>query len=741
GCPRPGEWTTFGLDLTGSNYHGLAVDGKVPDAALRQWTDFSRQRVRQIGLYVFSSHKNWAPKGSALPLTARFDNIRAVRFDAPEPHRAISVFEIPDAVLKAAGTSAEVYTDGVESAQYHVGDLWQCHFKINKTFANPYDPRECDAAAIVTAPSGKRVRVPAFFNQVCRRREAAAGGEELVDALGEEFFTVRYRVTEPGAHKVQLELREGGRYDTRLERSEMVSWVPGRVTAALDLDAPAFTAKKGDKPFRGFVRVAANKRNFEWDDGTFFYPIGPNLRSPSDNRIPYADAKWNADFLNRLNKRGTYQYDEYFAEYQKAGINWARLWMCSWWVSLEWRRDWPHYQGVGRYNLQNAWRLDYLLEQAEKKDITLMLCLTNHGQFSTEVDEEWQNNPLNSKLGGPLKGPREFFSSAEAKIWHQNKLRYIAARYGHSPAIMAWSLFSEVEWVDENKPSLVWGGIDRPAPNIESWHVEMAKFLKQIDPNHHLISTHFSHPVRGEATLALAEIEIPSSNAYSAFDYFKLGDNICDAASTLSDYWQGNKKGVKGFKIFNKPVMVEEQGRHWMGAEGGKVHNTKQQLDADLHAGLWGSMVQPLCGATGYWWWLHLHYDKRYDSYRALSNFMKDEDFRPGAGETQFEPVARTIKGEGQDLMGRAMKSNQRLYAWIYHPQMPLGNATPDVTGGKLKVGGLNAGKYSVEFWDTYKGVVSESREVDIQANTSLELPLPVVKADLAVKVKPKRGR
>ncbi|MEI6236855.1 MAG: hypothetical protein WCT04_27665, partial [Planctomycetota bacterium] len=518
---------------------------------------------------------------------------------------------------------------------------------------------------------------------------------------------------------------------------DKITFVPGQITATLDLGAKAFTVTETEKVFHGFVRVAKDKRHFEFDDGSFFFPIGPCLRSPSDTRIPYRSDKFNPDVIDKLGKRGTYQYDEYFDAFGKAGISWARVWMCSWWGALEWRRDWPGYQGLGRYNLQNAWRMDYVIDLAEKKDIRLNVAVTNHGQFTLDIDTEWKNNPYNAKLGGPLPAPCELFTRAEAKISHQNKLRYVAARYGHSPAVMAFALFSELEFTEEYERSLNLrqrGGADFPAPNIENWHAEMASFLKNMDPNRHLVATHFSHPVRGEGTLMVPEIDIATSNAYSAFDELAGGGN--DAGAALHDFWLGNEDGsLKGFHIFNKPALVEEQGRHWMGMDAGKETNTKSQLDADLHAGLWGSMAVPLSGATGYWWWLHVHFDNRYGDYTALRKFMDGEDFRPIGDEPAMKPVFRAVGKTA--LLGRAMKSDRRMYVWVYHQMTPLGDGDPEpVSGAKLNVGGLRPGKYRVEYWDTYKGVKTGSMDFEfVKDQANLEIALPTVNKDIAIKI------
>ncbi|MFH0938976.1 MAG: hypothetical protein V1899_06825 [Planctomycetota bacterium] len=718
----PGDWTTFALDITGENYHQLTAI-----AHRKAWTDYSRQRISEIGIHLFSTHPNWMSNQSQpLPLTARFDHIRLARLTKRRPPDQ-PIITLLDTTGESDSSNSDIY----------VGDLWQCRLKISKTFANPFDPRSCDLAATITLPSGKQTRVSAFLDQPCERREARPGGDEIVEPVGEECFTVRYRVIEFGAHHVKFELREGGKYQVATQRvgavtTEKVTFMPGAITATLELPAltVSLVTRPGAKPFHGFLRTASDQRHFQYDDGSFFYPLGPCLRSPSDSRIPYLSEKWTEQEIDRLGKRGTYQYDEYFAEFEKAGINWARVWMCSWWGALEWRRDWPGYQGLGRYNLLNAWRMDHLLADAERKGIVLSLCLTNHGQYSQHIDTEWHNNPYHTQFGGPLVAAREFFTVADAKIIHQNKLRYVVARYGHSPAVMTWALFSELEFVEEFE------GRNGYTGNIDVWHAEMAQFLKEFDPNRHLIATHYSHPNRGASTLAIPGIDVATSNAYSAFD--ELAHKSMDASAALADFWAGNQQGVRGFKFFQKPALVEEQGRHWMGVTKNKNNNTKEQLDADLHAGLWGSLVQPLGGATGYWWWLHLHFDKRYGDYRALANFMAGEDMRPAKDESMLEPIYRNLPSTNGTLRGRALKSNRRVYAWIYHPDTPQGGRVLDVSGGAFRVSGLQTGNYTVEFWDTYTGVVTETRSCAVNEGVSLNIPLPPVKRDLAIKLKPK---
>ena len=768
GLIRPGDWSTYALDITGRNLQKLRAVH-----SMKLWTDYSRQRVSEVGLHVYSVHPNWhLPNRQTLPLSARFDNIRAVSFAKPPaaPPTIVRVEPMSDGAKPLQGPSG-----GMTLGR---GELWECHVKISKTFENPFDPCQCDLRAVVKTPSGHVVPVPAFLDQLCERR-ANKNGDESVDPLGEEFFTVRYRAQEAGPHSVVLQLREGGKYNvderwehdprftsdgvalrplpgghwtqTRYEgelqgngrrRVDKVNFEAGPVTAELKLDSPTFTVSDAKNDFHGFIHPATDQRHFQYDDGSFYYPIGPCLRSPSDTRLPYLDAKWNVDNIARIGRRGTYQYDDYLTKFGEAGINWARVWMCSWWCALEWRRDWHGYQGFGRYNLLNAWRLDYILKKCEENGVRVDLGLINHGQFTQDIDTEWNNNPYNAALGGPLTAASEFFTDKAAKIAHQNRLRYVVARYAHSPSIFAWSLCSEMEFTEEYERHVKWGQRDMPAPNIENWVEEMADFLKATDPYHHMVTTHFSHPERGENTLMQPGVDFATSNAYSAFDEIQRPDGAFDASYALAAFWGGNDH-LEGFHIFKKPALVEEQGRHWIGVEtrGGRMqeNNTREQLDADLHAGLWGSMVQPLAGATGYWWWLHVHFDNRYDEYRALANFMKGEDMRPMKGESALEPVSReNIEASGgQFLCGRALKSDLRMYAWIYHARTPLGGPVEEISGGAMHITKLKPGDYTIEYWDTYKGAISSTATLNVtDENQRVELKLPNVNRDIAIKLK-----
>jgi hypothetical protein len=141
-----------------------------------------------------------------------------------------------------------------------------------------------------------------------------------------------------------------------------------------------------------------------------------------------------------------------------------------------------------------------------------------------------------------------------------------------------------------------------------------------------------------------------------------------------------------------------------------------------------------MAGATGYWWWLHVHYNDRYAEFAALGRFMAKEDLRGitrildarvsgGAGRSDMEALA---SGDGS---GRA-------YAYVYSRRLLRSlDSKPSVSGQQLELSGLAADTYTVEFWDTWAGRPMGSPVTVTSAGGPLRLELPGFEGDLAVKV------
>ena len=143
------------------------------------------------------------------------------------------------------------------------------------------------------------------------------------------------------------------------------------------------------------------------------------------------------------------------------------------------------YLGLGRYALDNAWRLDEIVRLARATGIYLMFCLGTYGEFTEGGyfgEGCWVSNPYNARNGGPCATVKDFWTNAQARKLYQQRLRYLVARWGYAPSLFAWEFWNQV-----------------PAtPSADAWVGEMAAFLKEHDANRHLVSTTYGRREHGD---------------------------------------------------------------------------------------------------------------------------------------------------------------------------------------------------------------------------------------------------
>ncbi|MDZ7369592.1 MAG: DUF5060 domain-containing protein, partial [candidate division KSB1 bacterium] len=257
-----------------------------------------------------------------------------------------------------------------------VGKRMEVAFEVSRNYDNPFNPTEVEIDAVIAEPSGRRLLVPAFWYQEFFRR--LEGEEEVLTPAGKAGWRVRFLPSESGRHSIYLQVRD--------------------VEGTNQSDLFHFNVQPGES--RGFIRVDShNPRLLSFDDGGFYFPMGHNVA-------------WATN-------RGTFDYDDWMKPMAEAGENWMRVWMTHFYKgqTLEWNAShWSGwYHGLGRYSLQGAWKLDYIIEQAEKLGIYIQLVTQHHGQFSQTVNPNWDDNPYNIANGGFLRSGDEFFTNEQAK--------------------------------------------------------------------------------------------------------------------------------------------------------------------------------------------------------------------------------------------------------------------------------------------------------------------------------------
>lgn len=444
-------------------------------------------------------------------------------------------------------------------------DTLELKLDLRATYENPFDPEQIDVQAVFTSPAGRQVRANGFLDQPFTRK--LQNGAEKIEAAGVPVWKVRFTPDVVGSWTYIVRAKD---------RSGMVSLPEAR-----------FEVVASQKP--GFIRRSElNPRGFAWDNGGPYFPIGENMC-------------WGGG-------RGSFDYDDWLPELSKAGGNFIRIWMCSWNCALEWAEEAKgeqrngSYHGVGVYSLDNAWKLDTILDAAERNGISVMLCLGTYGEFNEGGyfnEGQWKANPYNVANGGPCAKPQDFWTDATARKLYQRRLRYLAARYGYRTNLQSWEFWNEAK---------------APAP----WVSEMARFLKgtgefngqAADPYGHLVTTTY-----GDADVwKIPEIDFSQTHSYGTGNIADHGPVIISEAAKDSAY--------------GKPHLMGEFGIDWRGPDN--------KYDADgkgvnLHNALWASAVSGDAGGAMIWWWdSYVHPKKLYREYTPLKRFTDEVPWARG---------------------------------------------------------------------------------------------------------------
>ncbi|MFA4987615.1 MAG: hypothetical protein WC712_13615, partial [Candidatus Brocadiia bacterium] len=432
-----------------------------------------------------------------------------------------------------------------------------------------------------------------------------------------------------------------------------------------------------------------------------------NFRSPTDARTAaLLKMPTPAD-------RGTFHYDEVLPKMAAAGENCAEVWMASWFAEIEWVARWKNYSGLGKYNLSNAWKLDSVIDSAQRNNILVHLVIDNHGKLSSWVDAEWKDSPYNIANGGFLNNPLEFWSDQRARKAHKNKLRYIVARWGYSPTVMGWELVSELDLT-----GVTWN--NHKIPEVRSWHQEMATYLDKIDPNRHLITTHYS----GDYTT------IDSVMARQAFMDYVVGDA----------YRKPDKDDIVSLVIesaynavaYKKPYFVTEYG-------GTPWGNSVPELRADLHAGIWATYMTHTAGTPFFWWFDLIDRKNWYSEFASLAAFHQGED---RIGKKYVSLDSSRFKCTEVGIRGLGIGNDKEGLAWVYSSSLLSGFEevpTKVVPPSRLTILRMKEGTYDVEFWDTHTGKKIGSGTFTVVKNNLL-IDLPTFNGDIALKFKKAAG-
>ena len=656
--PVRDKWCTLELNLKAD---GAEIESRGHG---RPWGAYVARGIREMGLFIFADR----------PTTAEVAVDRITFVPAHDTHCP----RPPQQILNYETSTTKVPRHG----------KFEIAFELSRCYENPYDPDMIEIWGIFTSPSGKAIRVPGFFHQGYAR--TLDRKMERLIPTGAPKWKIRFAPREEGLYTYEVEVLDGERLKT---------------------DPATFECVPSDDP--GCVQVCADDHHcFEFEDGSFFYPIGENL-----------PATFNVKGARQLGLKvnqfeGTFAYDRFLEGMERGKANYTRIWLASWSFGLEWSRSYhPSYRGLGRYNQENAWRLDHVLQQAEERGVYVQLALTTFGHFrmASQFEGDWAASPYNIRNGGILSWPQQFWHSEKAQKIYQRMVRYVMARWGYSSHIAAWELSNEID--------LVSGYPNKKKPNprfkrgIIEWHKRCVETIRRFDPNPHLVTTNFAIWTNDPDLLTLPEVSFSSTNHYNV----QIVKVMRKRVFPLKD-------------SYGKPAIMAECGYDFKGA-------MPETTERYLHICLWASYMMPFAGNGLSWWWDFIDDRDLYYMFRPIAEFARGEDRRRRNLKMSDGSLHAPGGAAVAELAAITFQNDRSGYFWVYERRLLRAESDFDFTPEErkdltLKLAGLKDGTYRIEFWDTRKGECIHELTAEAK-DGSLPCPVPLFTADIAGKVNP----
>jgi hypothetical protein len=542
---------------------------------------------------------------------------------------------------------------------------------LTASFETPFDSEQIAVDARFTTPSGKILSLPGFFDQRFERQMWGAGRyseEAMAEAAGPEW-RLRFMPAEPGDYRFVVRVRDR--------------------SGAVESKPVSFTVKPAQG--RGYLRVSGKDHHyFEFDDGTPFFAIGMNIA-----------------------EHPLSEYYRYIPRLAENGGNFSRLWIGYDYFALE-------LGTMGDYRLESAWRLDRVMELSERYGIYQKLCIdwirhiTLPGEPRKTFDHELY--AYSAANGGPCRSMRDFFTLPEARRQFKNRLRYIVARWGYSPNVMAWELWNEIDMVDPKAAD--------PAV-IVPWNQEMCRYLESIDPWRHLTTNSLAGRRLANEIWSLSENQFAQRHGY-ATPSPRAVQAHADMAGLVIQW-------LDDVSQFDKPYLMAEFGLQRDRMEVRAISDLDRN-GVHMHNGIWAALAHGSAGTAQLWWWgQYVDPKDLYYHFRAVAGFVRNIPWTTAG----FSRAG--IQASDENLRVLGLRGNRVSILWLQNPAHTWWNVVnestiPAVQPGSVTLEGFAPGAYRVEYWNTYDGRIESASSV-VAAGGSLQLPFPRIDTDIAIKI------
>lgn len=470
-------------------------------------------------------------------------------------------------------------------------DLFEISY-ISNTYSNPYDPDEIDMYAEFTAPNGRIYRVNGFYFEGYRF-EKHNGYEKAYADKNNKGWRIRFTPNQVGKWRFAIHAKDKkGEISLSTYKSLDFIFVCNQVDTA-----NGFISQANSQYLKREIVKDGQRQNHS------FFPVGPNVA-------------WYTcmSYYNYKTPKGIYDYEAYINSLT-GNANYMRIWLSRYQYLSLYGIEYALGDSIVYFNStlnqKDAAELDYIVHYATQHGITLMPCIFTFGDFTRKGTEskgpgKWSNNPFHTELG--LRKPYQFFTDRKAKRITRNLIRYVVARWGYSPQIMAWELWNEVSNMDIDIST------KKFQRKVTKWHNEMADYIRSIDPFGHLITTSMGgvKDNRGLYENLFKQLDIAQLHNYQNIDKARSNDQF---SNKLLGFAQEGKDLYPSI-----PFFVGEFG---FGDLSINDYKAKDPFGIDLHNSLWSSLFSGSMGPASFWYWDYLRKSDLYTTFKPVFTFCE----------------------------------------------------------------------------------------------------------------------
>jgi hypothetical protein len=628
-----------------------------------------------------------------------------------------NVFDPTDGQTWIPADSGDIFSIRIEKVNIirntdNTRDLIEFSVGLNNMFnLNPFKSDDIAIDAVFFLPDGKKMSIPAFyFRGYTLKEDGIADPDKSTDGW-----------------RIRLSAKDTGKYNL-----SVVLKVKGKVQQ--ETEGPSFIINK--RANHGLIRIPEkSKKYFEYEDGTTYFPIGENMCFPTET-----EKRIFSDYYVRENKSGWENFKSYWTNtaFTRAPMNTKTY---SWdscfrrWMSKLhenggncirfWMFNMCYLEGIhpSNYNLERAWRMDYIVNLAETNDIHMIVCFDFDRGYST-TDDNWcmmfnersaYCRLLNEK---GIKDPAAILDFDMIRELSYDRYRYIVGRWGYSTSIFSWEIWNEYECVVGDAQKKI------------DWMKKSTALLREVDTYDHLIKS--------------------SSHRYNDWGYW---GNDCGDFNDVHPYygWFAQEMG-KDFSemIIHYTDYVHKRNLPFMIAEGGAAREVvtdqfgmvgfqtdKDKRQINLHDVLWSGVFSGSAGSGMAWWWdEQVDLPDAYFWFRGLSNFAKNVEWT----KEEYTP-AEPEYYEAMDLRIRRMMGKTSYLIWLQNLNWTWWNVAQHqqqivpVKATSVSIRDVIPGSYEIEYWDTEKGAIINKEKAETK-DTVLIIPIPEINTDMALKIK-----